>query len=34
KKKIDMKQVTRGKDIGANVALKPGDYVIVEESLF
>ena len=34
KNKIDMKQVTRGKDIGANVALKPGDYVIVEESLF
>ena len=34
KNKIDMKQVTRGKDIGANVVLHPGDYVIVEESLF
>jgi len=34
KHKIDLKQVTRGKDIGANVTLKPGDYVIVEESIF
>ncbi len=34
KRKIDLKQVTRGKDISANVALSPGDYVIVEESIF
>jgi polysaccharide export outer membrane protein len=34
KRKIDLKQVTRGKDISANVALKPGDYVIIEESIF
>jgi len=34
KKKIDLKQVSRGKDISANVLLKPGDYVIVEESIF
>ncbi len=34
KHRIDLKQVTRGKDISANVALKPGDYVIVEESIF
>ncbi len=34
KNKIDLKKVTRGKDISANVALKPGDYVIVEESIF
>ena len=34
KRKIDLKQVVRGKDISANVALKPGDYVIVEESIF
>lgn len=34
KRKIDLKQVTRGKDISANVALMPGDYVIVEESIF
>lgn len=32
--RIDLKQVTKGKDISANIALKPGDYVIVEESLF
>ncbi len=34
KRKIDLKQVTRGKDISANVTLMPGDYVIVEESIF
>lgn len=34
KHKIDLKQVIKGKDISANVALKPGDYVLVEESLF
>ena len=34
KRKIDLKQVIKGKDISANVALKPGDYVIVEESIF
>ena len=34
KKRIDLKQVVKGKDISANVALKPGDYVIVEESIF
>ena len=34
KKKIDLKQVTRGKDVGANIVLQPGDYIIVEESLF
>lgn len=34
KRKIDLKQVTRGKDISANVVLMPGDYVIVEESIF
>ncbi len=32
--RIDLKQVTRGKDISANIALQPGDYVVVEESLF
>ena len=34
KHKIDLKQVSKGKDISANIALKPGDYVIVEESIF
>ena len=34
KTRINLKQVTRGKDIGANVTLSPGDYVIVEESIF
>ena len=34
KKKIDLKQVSRGKDVSQNVTLKPGDYVIVEESIF
>ncbi|SEA44513.1 polysaccharide export outer membrane protein [Desulfuromusa kysingii] len=34
KHQIDLKKVTKGKDISANVALKPGDYVIVEESIF
>jgi len=34
KVKIDLKKVIKNKDISANVALKPGDYVIVEESIF
>ena len=34
KHKINLEQVSRGKDIKANVALSPGDYVVVEESLF
>ncbi len=34
KVKIDLKKVIKNKDISANIALKPGDYVIVEESLF
>jgi polysaccharide biosynthesis/export protein len=34
KRQIDLKQVTKGRDTSANVALKPGDYVIVEESIF
>ena len=32
--KIDLKKVLKGKDIKDNVALSPGDYVIVDESLF
>lgn len=34
KRKIDLKKVKQGKDLTGNVTLKPGDYVIVEESLF
>ena len=34
KKQLDLEKVTRGKDMDANVLLKPGDYVIVDESLF
>ncbi len=34
KTRIDLEKVRRGKDISANVVLSPGDYVIVEESLF
>jgi polysaccharide export outer membrane protein len=34
RERIDLKQVSRGKDISANIVLKPGDYVVVEESLF
>lgn len=34
RQRIDLKQVTKGKDISANIVLLPGDYVIVEESLF
>ena len=34
KKRLDLEQVTRGKDMEANIILKPGDYVIVDESLF
>jgi len=32
--RIDLKKVKKGKNIEDNVALSPGDYVIVEESLF
>ena len=34
KVKIDLKKVIKNKDISANIALNPGDYVIVEESIF
>lgn len=34
KKKLNLERVRRGKDLSDNVALKPGDYVIVEESIF
>lgn len=34
REKIDLEQVTKGKNISANITLKPGDYVVVEESLF
>lgn len=34
RQRIDLKQVSRGKDVSANVELQPGDYVVVEESLF
>ena len=34
KRKINLEHVSRGKDIKSNVALSPGDYVVVEESLF
>lgn len=34
KRRIDLKQVTKGKDISANIALQPGDYVLIEESIF
>ncbi len=34
KRKINLEHVSRGKDIESNVALSPGDYVVVEESLF
>ena len=33
-RKVDLEKVVKGKDISANVALKPGDYVLVEESIF
>ncbi len=33
-KKVDLRQITRNKDISANVELNPGDYVIVDESFF
>ncbi|MCK4503167.1 MAG: polysaccharide biosynthesis/export family protein [Desulfuromonadales bacterium] len=32
--KIDLKKVRQGKNIEDNITLSPGDYVIVEESLF
>lgn len=31
---VDLKKVKKGKDIDDNVKLSPGDYVVVEESLF
>jgi polysaccharide biosynthesis/export protein len=34
RQRIDLKKVTKGKDISANITLLPGDYVVVEESLF
>lgn len=34
KRLIDLRKVTKGKDISANIALVPGEYVIVEESIF
>ena len=34
KRKVDLKQVIKGQDISANIPLKPGDYVLVEESIF
>lgn len=34
RQRIDLKKVTKGKDISANIKLLPGDYVVVEESLF
>lgn len=34
RRKIDLQQVSKGKDISANILLAPGDYVVVEESLF
>ncbi len=34
KSKLDLKSLIKGKDLDANVLLHPGDYVIVEESLF
>lgn len=34
RERIDLKKVSRGKDISANMQLAPGDYVVVEESLF
>lgn len=33
-KKVDLRQITRRKDISANIGLNPGDYVIVDESFF
>lgn len=34
KRKLNLEKVRRGKDLSDNVPLKPGDYVIVEESIF
>jgi polysaccharide export outer membrane protein len=34
RQKVDLEQVTKGKAISANILLEPGDYVVVEESLF
>ena len=34
KTKVDLKSLIKGKDLEANILLHPGDYVIVEESLF
>lgn len=34
KKIIDLKKVKQGKDLSGNIILNPGDYVIVDESIF
>jgi len=34
KRIVNLEKVVKGKDISANVVLKPGDYILVEESLF
>lgn len=34
RQQVDLEQVSKGRDIGANIELQPGDYVIVKESLF
>ena len=32
--RINLESVRKGKDVEGNVALDPGDYVLVEESMF
>ena len=32
--KVNLKRVIEGKDIGSNILLQPGDYVIVDEGIF
>lgn len=34
KKRLNLEKVRRGKDLSDNVLLRPGDYVVVEESIF
>ena len=34
KQKIDLEKLVKGKDMGSNIDLSPGDYIIVDESLF
>ncbi len=34
RQKIDLEGLVKGKDMNANIALAPGDYIIVDESLF